>query len=87
MAGGARCAKDNGFGLELYRSSVLPKASAEAEPKASASVRFGGRRYSAELRPKLRYYSVAIYCKIYLSFSAKNASTPSSSFLCYIHYL
>ena len=57
--------------LELYRSSVLPKASAEAEPKASASVRFGGRRYSAELRPKLRYYSVAIYCKIYLSFSAK----------------
>ena len=57
--------------LELYRSSVLPKTSAEAEPKASASVRFGGRRYSAELRPKLRYYSVAIYCKIYLSFSAK----------------
>ena len=57
--------------VELYRSSVLPKASAEAEPKASASVRFGGRRYSAELRPKLRYYSVAIYCKIYLSFSAK----------------
>ena len=49
----------------------MPNTSAEAEPKASASVRFGGRRYSAELRPKLRYYSVAIYCKIYLSFSAK----------------